>query len=143
MTFNFKRLAIAAGVAALSLSTVACHGQSPASSSYIPTSVTDLSASQAGGMENFGRRGSPIISLCGNVIKIRLLGTVHCKFRENGYSGIFKLINHVPGLLDLKPLLGGSKTNFLLGGLALGNGFFIVKDLRHNLTIVKVRIVLF
>jgi hypothetical protein len=139
---NLKRIALAAGVAALSLGMAACHGQSPASSSYIPTSVAPLSASQGGGMEDLSRRGSPIISLCGNVIKIKILGTVHCRFKEKGYSGIFKLFNHVPGLLDLSPLLGDAKTNFLLGGLGLGNGFFVVKDLRHNLKIVKVRIVL-
>jgi len=84
----------------------------------------------------------PIISLCGNVIKIKLLGTVHCKFREKGYNGIFKLFNHVPGILDLKPLLGNQDTDFLLGGLALGDGFFLVKDLRHQHLLIRVRVVL-
>ena len=93
-----------------------------------------------GGEEPLAR--SPIISLCGNVIKIKLLGTVHCRFREKGYNGIFKLFNHVPGLLELKPLIGNEKTNFLLGGLALGNGFFLVKDLRHNFLKIRVQIVL-
>ncbi len=76
------------------------------------------------------------------MIKIKLLGTVYCRFREKGYNGIFKLFNHVPGLLELKPLLGNEKTNFLLGGLALGDGFFLVKDLRHNFLKIRVRIVL-
>ena len=141
MKFNLKRIALAAGTAALSLSMAACHGQSPSSAGYIPTS-TDVSVPQAGGAGDLARRGSPIISLCGNVIKIKLLGTVHCKFKENGYNGIFKLFNHVPGLLDLKPLIGNDKTDFLLGGLALGNGFFLVKDLRHHTALIRVRIVL-
>jgi hypothetical protein len=141
MTF-IKTIALAAGTAALALGVAACHGQSPSSPSYIPTSSTELSAPQGAGAENLGRIRSPIISLCGNVIKIKLLGTVHCKFREKGYNGVFKLFNHVPGLLDLKPIIGDQKTNFLLGGLALGDGFFLVKDLRHHLLLVHVRIVL-
>ena len=144
MRFNLQRITLAAGTAALALSMVACHGQSP-SSGYIPTGSTDISAPQTG-VDNFGRHRSeksPIISLCGNVIKIELLGDVRCKFREDGYNGIFKLFNHVPGLLSLKPLIGDQTTTFLLGGLALGDGFFLVKDLRGNLKLVKVRVVLF
>lgn len=142
MTFDLKRLVGATLTIALSLSMAACHGQSPSSPNYIPVGSTAVSAPQFGGADTFARNRSPIISLCGNVIKIKLLGFVHCKFREKGYNGVFKLFNHVPGLLDLKPLLGNEKTNFLLGGLALGNGFFLVKDLRHNFLKIRVQIVL-
>ena len=142
MTFDLRRFVVATVTAALSLSMAACHGQSPASSSYIPVGSTAVSAPQSGGEQNLARTKSPIISLCGDVIKIKILGTVHCKFRENGYNGVFKLFNHVPGILDLKPLLGDQKTDFLLGGLALGDGFFVVKDLRHHFLLVRVRVVL-
>ena len=142
MTFDLKRIAIVATTAALSLSMVACHGQSPASSNYIPMASTDMSAPQSAGAENLARSRSFIISLCGNVIKIKILGTVRCKFREKGYNGVFRLFNHVPGLLNLKPLIGNRDTDFLLGGLALGDGFFLVKDLRHHFLVVKVKIVL-
>jgi len=142
MTFDLKRSVFCAATAALSLSMAACHGQSPMGANYVPAGSTGISAPQAGGEQSLALHRSPIISLCGNVIKIKLLGTVRCRFRENGYNGLFKLINHVPGLLDLKPLLGNEKTNFLLGGLALGDGFFLVKDLRHNILRVRVKIVL-
>ncbi len=142
MTFDFKRFT-AALTAALALGIAACHGQSPAGSSYVPVGSTAVSSAQSvGDTESLARSRSPIISLCGNVIKIKLLGTVHCRFRENGYNGVFKLFNRVPGLLDLKPLIGGQETDFLLGGLALGDGFFLVKDLRHHVLRVRVRIVL-
>ena len=136
MAFDLRRCVVATLTLALSLSMAACHGQSPASSSYIPAGSTAVTVPQFGGEEPLAR--SPIISLCGNVIKIKLLGTVHCRFREKGYNGIFKLLNHIPGLLELKPLIGNEKTNFLLGGLALGNGFFLVKDLRHNFLKIRV-----
>jgi len=142
MRFNLIRIGITAASAALSLSIVACHGQSSGSSGYVPTASTALSLPQTGGSAMVHRSRFPIISLCGNVIKIKLLGTVHCKFREKGYNGIFKLFNHVPGILDLKPLLGNQDTDFLLGGLALGDGFFLVKDLRHQHLLIRVRVVL-
>jgi len=140
--FDLKRFAAAAITVALSLGMAACHGQSPASSNYIPVGSTGASAPQFGGTDVSPEGRSPIISLCGDVIKIKLLGYVHCKFREKGYNGVFKLVNHALGLLDLKPLLGNEKTNFLLGGLALGDGFFLVKDLRHHVLKIRVRIVL-
>jgi len=144
MRFNLKPIALAAGTASLSLAMAACHGQSPTSSGYIPADSTAITAPPAAGVENQARgTKSPIISLCGDVIKIKLLGDVRCKFKEDGYNGVFKLTNHIPGILELKPLIGDQTTSFLLGGLALGNGFFVVKDLRHNLKIVDVRIVLF
>lgn len=139
MTFDLKRFAVA-GVTAASLSMAACHGQLPGSPNYVPVGSSAVSAPQSGGAGDLARTKSPIISLCGNVIKIKILGTVHCKFREKGYNGTFALFNHVPGILDLKPLLGDQKTDFLLGGLALGDGFFLVKDLRHNVLSIRVRV---
>jgi hypothetical protein len=142
MTFDLKRFAVAGVTAALALSMAACHGGSPASPSYIPDSSSAVSSPQSGGAGDLARTKSPIISLCGNVIKIKLLGTTHCRFSEKGYNGQFALFNHVPGILNLSPLLGDDKTDFLLGGLALGDGFFIVKDLRRHSLLVKVRITL-
>lgn len=142
MKFDLKRLAVAGVTAALALSVAACHGGSPMSSSYIPVGSSAVSSPQSGGAGDLARTKSPIISLCGNVIKIKILGTVHCRFSEKGYNGNFALFNHVPGILNLSPLLGDQKTDFLLGGLALGDGFFLVKDLRHHSLLVRVRVTL-
>jgi len=46
MTFNLRRIGVTAAAAALSLSIVACHGQSSGTPSYLPTGSSGISTQQ-------------------------------------------------------------------------------------------------
>jgi hypothetical protein len=48
VSFNPKRIIIAAGIAALSLSAVGCNGQVPGNAGYVPTSTSSTSLVQIG-----------------------------------------------------------------------------------------------
>jgi hypothetical protein len=145
MTFNLKRIGVAAGAAALSLSTVACHGQSPGSSGYVPTASTSLSAPQPGtglGAPD-AKRKIRIISSCGKHVRIVLLGILDCKFKEEGYGdGTFTLTNDTKGIVVITPSSGTRKTPFTILGAVLGSGYFVVRDTQKHHLKVRVRVVL-
>lgn len=139
MRFNLQRIGFAAAAVAFSLTMVACHGQTPGSSSYIPTNATALSAQSGSGVASPDVR--KIISSCGKHVHIVLLGIVDCKFREAGYGdGTFTLTNDTKGIVVISPSSGTKATTFTILGAVLGSGHFTVKDAkgRHLSVTVKV-----
>ena len=142
MRFNLKRIGFAAGAAALSLAMVACHGQSPGSSGYMPTNSSALSAPQAGsGLAAPDVR--KIISSCGKHVHIVLAGIVDCKFREPGYGdGTFTLTNDTKGIVVLSPSSGTKSTTFTILGALIGSGHFTVKDAKGRELRVTVKVTL-
>lgn len=147
MTSNFKRIAVAAGAAAFSLSMVACHGQSPGGSSYVPTASTSLSAPQLGtGLAAPDKKHEKveIVSSCGKHVRIVLLGILDCKFREEGYGdGTFTLKNDTKGIIVITPSSGTRATTFTILGAVIGSGSFVVTDAKkkHSLR-VRVKVIL-
>ena len=142
MRFNLKRVGLAAGAIAFSLSIVACHGQSPGSSGYIPTNST-LSVPQAGtGLAApDAKKKVQIVSSCGKHVHIVLLGIVDCRFSEKGYGdGTFTMTNDTKGIIVISPMSGNQSTKFTILGALLGSGHFVVKDAkgRHLKVTVKV-----
>ena len=142
MRFNLKRIGFAAGTIAFSLTMVACHGQSPGSSSYIPTNPSGLSVPQAGsGLASPDVR--KIISSCGKHVHIVLAGIVDCKFREPGYGdGTFTLTNHTKGIVVISPSSGTRSTTFTILGAVLGSGYFVAKDTKGREMRVTVKVTL-
>jgi hypothetical protein len=121
---------------------VACHGQTPGSSSYIPTNSTALSESQSGqGLASPDVR--KIISSCGQHVHIVLAGIVDCKFREPGYGGgTFTLTNDTKGIVVISPSSGTKSTTFTILGALLGSGHFVVKDAKGRELRVRVKVTL-
>jgi hypothetical protein len=146
MKFNLKRIGVAAGAAALSVSVAACHGQSPGSSSYVPTAPAGLSASQS----NIGltasdakRKKVEIVSSCGKRVHIVLLGILDCKFDEKGYGdGTFTLKNDTKGIIVIAPSSGTRATTFTILGAVVGTGSFTVTDTKKHSLRVRVRVTL-
>lgn len=129
MRFSFKSLGLAAAAATLSLSTVACHGQYPSGSGYMPTDTTPLSASQ--GIEPLHKKGE-IQSGCGHHMNVIIAGIVDCRFREKGYTGTFTIDNRERGIVGVSPSSGTQDTTFTIVGLVSGNGYFLVRDTTGN-----------
>ncbi len=143
MPFNLNRIGLAAGALALSIAMVACHGQSPGSAGYIPTSSSALSAPQAGAGLNAPDAKRKIVSTCGDHVHIVLLAIVDCKFRERGYgAGTFTLTNHTKGIVVISPSSGTKATTFTILGAILGSGNFVVKDTKNRELKVTVRVTL-
>jgi|HubBroStandDraft_2_1064218.scaffolds.fasta_scaffold32643_4 hypothetical protein len=147
MTFNFKRIGVTAGAAAFSLSMVACHGQSPGGSSYVPTGSTAVSAPQPGMSlvtPDKKREKIEIVSSCGKHVRIVLLGILDCKFKEEGYGdGKFTLQNDTKGIILITPMSGTRATTFTIVGAVVGSGSFVVTDAKkkHSLR-VRVKVTL-
>ncbi len=142
MRFNLKRIGFAAGAIAFSLTMVACHGQTPGSSSYIPTNSTALSASQSA-TDSAAPDVRKIISSCGKHVHIVIAGIVDCKFREPGYGGgTFTLTNDTKGIVVISPSSGTKSTTFTILGALLGSGHFVVKDAKGRELRVTVKVTL-
>jgi hypothetical protein len=132
MRFYSKSFSIVAGVAILSLGTIACHSQYPGSSGYMPTATTALPASHAsGGIQPFGKKGQ-IDSGCGQHVHIVIAGILDCRFREKGYGGTFTIVNHESGIVEVTPTSGTQATKFTIVGLVVGSGYILVKDKKGN-----------
>jgi len=141
MRFNLKRIGLAAGAIAFSLTMVACHGQSPGSSGYIPTNSSAFSAPQARLAALDEER--EIISSCGKHVHIVLAGIVDCKFREPDYGdGTFTLTNDTKGIVVISPMSGTKSTTFTILGAVLGSGHFVVKDAKDRELRVTVKVTL-
>jgi hypothetical protein len=142
MRFNLRRIHVAAGAAALSLSIAACHGGSPGAS-YVPTGSTAPSASQAGTGLAIPDAKRKIVSSCGKHVRIVLLGVLDCKFKEAGYgNGTFTLTNDTKGLVLISPSSGTRATTFTIAGAVLGSGHFLVKDSKGRTLRVRVKVTL-
>ena len=141
MRFNLKNLGLAAAVATLSLSTVACHSQYPGSAGYMPTTTTAQSASQPDGLDPMSKKDD-IRSGCGHHENIVIAGIVNCRFREKGYTGKFTIDNHESGIVSVSPSSGTRDTTFTIVGLVSGAGFFSVKDSEGNKFKVRVTVAL-
>ncbi len=146
MTFNLKRISITAGAAALSLSVVACHGQSPGGSGYVPPASTSFSAAQQStgfATPDKKKEKIEIVSSCGKHVRIVLLGIIDCKFREENYGdGTFTLTNNTNGIVVISPSSGTRATTFTILGAVLGGGNFVVKDKKGHHLKVRVRVTL-
>jgi hypothetical protein len=119
------------GVAAFSLGLAACHGGSSGTSSYVPAS-SDVAAPQGSGvaLDNVvpdRKTSQPIFSSCGDHVRIIVLGTVGCKFRERGYgNGELRIHNDTNGIVLVSPSSGKSGTTFTITGAVKGGGHFMV-----------------
>jgi hypothetical protein len=142
MRFNFKRIGLAAGAVAFSLTMVACHGQTPGSSSYLPTSSV-APTSELSGAAAPDHVKKKIVSSCGDHVHIVLAGIVDCKFRERSYGdGTFTLTNNTKGIVILTPMSGTKSTTFTILGALLGSGYFTVKDAKGRELRVTVKVTL-
>lgn len=145
MRFIFNRIGFAAGAIGLSLTMVACHGQSPGSSGYIPSNSTTLSVPQAGAglAAPDAKRKVEIVSSCGKHVHIVLLGIVDCRFREKGYgNGTLTITNDTQGIVVISPMSGTQSTKFTILGALVGSGHFTVKDSKGRQLKVKVKVTL-
>ncbi len=130
-------------LAALSLSMVACHGQSSVSPSYLPPSTTGLSTPQTAASGVDESKESKIVSSCGRRIHIVVAGIIDCKFHEKGHKDRrFTLHDHTHGLVLISPRKGTRETVFTVTGVAVGSGDFVVRDRHGNHAKVRVRVTL-
>ncbi|HEY6486801.1 MAG TPA: hypothetical protein VIX83_10495 [Candidatus Cybelea sp.] len=126
---------MALAVTTFSLSLAGCHGGAPAGSTgYLPANVSSTAGSIVNPDKN---RPIQIESSCGKRVRIVLLGSVSCEFKERGYAnGVFKLYNHEKGLVSVSPAKGTESTTFTVSGLLVGRGSFLVRDTRgHHLAV--------
>jgi hypothetical protein len=145
MRFSFNRIGFAAGATALSLAMVACHGQSPGNASYIPSNSTTLSVPQAGAglAAPDAKHKVQIVSSCGKLVHIVLLGIVNCRFREKGYGdGTLTITNDTNGIVVISPMSGTQATKFTILGALVGSGHFTVKDSKGRQLKVRVKVTL-
>jgi hypothetical protein len=142
VTFISKSFGLAAAIAILSLSMVACHGQSPSSAGYVPMTPA-LSAQQGGGIvDPFGKKAR-IESACGHRLRIVIAGILSCRFREKGYgNGTFTIVNHESGIIGVTPSSGTRATKFTILGLVAGSGYFLVKNTKGDRYKVRVSVTL-
>jgi hypothetical protein len=144
MTFNFKRIGVAAGAAALALSIVACHGQSAGTPSYVPAASSGISTQQQ--LDNIapaGEERGELFSSCGHHVRIILAGIVTCRFHEVGdRDAAFTLKNNTQGLILISPMTGNRGTKFTITGLLLGTGSFTVNAGKGKHLTVTVRVLL-
>jgi hypothetical protein len=142
MRFNPRNFGITAA-AILSLGTVACHGQDPATSGYVPTSTVALPGSQASQpIEPLGQKGQ-IDSGCGHRLHIVIAGILSCRFREPGRKdGTFTIANHESGIVEVTPASGTQATAFTIVGLVAGSGYILVKDARGGRYKMRVTVTL-
>jgi hypothetical protein len=145
MRFNSKSIIIAGSIAALSLGMVACHGQSPGDSAYVPTSTAALPASGLGSaIQPAGKkRDIDIHSSCSHRLHIVLLGIVDCRFLERKYqNGIFSVTDEEKGIVSVYPSQGTHSTVFTITGLVLGSGHLVWKDTKGNQYKIGVKVTL-
>lgn len=83
-----------------------------------------------------------IASTCGKKIHIVVGVFVDCKFKEKGYGGNFSILDHTKGLVGISPTKGTKDTTFVVMGLLVGRGYFLVRDRQKNTLKVKVRVTL-
>ena len=142
MRFNPKNFGITAA-AILSLGTVACHGQSPATSGYMPATTVALPGSQADRpIEPFSKKGQ-IDSGCGHRLHIVIAGILNCRFREPGRKdGTFTVYNHESGIVEVTPTSGTRATTFTIVGLVAGSGYILVKDAKGGRYKMRVTVTL-
>jgi hypothetical protein len=141
MRFNSKSITIAGGVAALTLSLIGCHGQSPAGSGYMPPSTSALPGSQMGSMDR--DKKVEIKSSCSHRLHIVIAAIVDCKFREKGYgAGIFTVSNDVNGIVTVSPQSGDRRTVFTILGAVIGTGHLVWKDAKGHDYKIAVRVTL-
>ncbi len=143
MRFNSKNFGIAAAIAIMSLSMIACHGQYPANAGYVPTTTTALPAQQGGGgVDPLGKKGQ-IESACGHRLRIVIAGILNCRFHEKGYrNGTFTIVSHESGIVEVTPTSGTRATKFTIVGLVAGSGYFLVKDTKGDRYKVRVSVTL-
>jgi hypothetical protein len=144
MRFNSKSISLAASAAALSLSMVACHGQYPGSTGYMPTSTSALPASQVGGIQPAGKkRDIDIHASCSHRLHIVIAGIVDCRFRERGYeNGTFTVTDEEKGIVGVTPQSGTQSTVFTIVGLLVGGGHLVWKDTKGNEYKILVKVTL-
>ena len=138
MDVTRSRLLLAAG--ALLCSITGCHGSTPNSSpAYVPAAPA---VGTTGGSAVQGAKDRDITSTCRRRIHIEVLGFVDCKFDESNYNGNFHVFNHTRGLVSINPDHGNKDTTFVVTGLVVGHGTFLVRDLHNNRIVMRVRVTL-
>ena len=129
---------IAAGFVAAGLSVVAlaaCGNGTTGYESYTPSGA-------AGFAQVAPDRKAAIASTCGTKIHMVVGVFVDCKFKEKGYGGNFSILDHTKGLVGISPSKGTKDTTFVVTGLLVGKGYFLVRDRQKNTLKVRVRVTL-
>jgi hypothetical protein len=141
MRFNSKSIVLAGSLAALTLSLVACHGQSPGGAAYVPASTSALPVSQVGPLDR--DKKVDIESTCGHRLHIVIAAVVDCKFHEKGYgAGLFTVSNDVNGIVTVSPQSGDRRTVFTILGALVGTGHLTWKDSKGNEFKITVKVTL-
>lgn len=133
MRFSLKSITAFGGIAALSLGLIACHGQYPGGTAYMPAS-TSAAVPPGGGIDTTGKKSKiKIQSSCGHHLHIVLAGIVNCKFREKRYqNGTFAVTDNEQGIIEVAPQSGTRSTVFTVVGLVLGSGDLVWKDTKGH-----------
>lgn len=139
MQLNRHLIRLMAGVLALILGAVACHGAPTGGTGYVPVS-NSAAAPQA--ILPDGKASGDIRSTCGKRLHIVLLAIVDCRFKENGYNGQFNIVNKTNGIVTISPMSGDSSTVFTILGAVIGSGSFVIKDQKGHHLKLKVRVTL-
>lgn len=147
MKFDSKSIVIAGTLAALSLSMIGCHGQSPGGAGYVPSSTTVLPASQMGeGLQPANDKNKEDIDIksnCGHALHIVIAGIVNCRFREKEYGdGTFAVTDKEQGIISVSPQSGDRTTVFTIAGLIVGSGHLVWKDSKGRQFKMAVRVTL-
>jgi hypothetical protein len=129
---------IAAGFVVAGLCVVglaACGSGTTAYESYTPSGVASLA-------QLAPDKKPAIASTCGTKIHIVVGAFIDCKFKEKGYGGNFTILDHTKGLVGISPTKGTKDTTFVVTGLLVGKGYFLVRDKQKNTLKVRVRVTL-
>lgn len=129
---------IAAGIVAATLYAVAltaCGGGTPGSENFTPSGAASL-------LQLAPDKKAAIASTCGTKIHVVVAAFIDCKFKEKGYGGNFTILNHTKGLVGISPSKGTKDTTFVVTGLLVGKGYFLVRDSHKNTLKIKVRVTL-
>ena len=129
---------IAAGFVVAGLCVVglaACGSSTTGYESYTPSGAAGLA-------QLAPDKKATIASTCGTKIHIVVGVFVECKFKEKGYGGNFTILDHTKGLVEISPTKGTKDTTFVVTGLLVGRGYFLVRDRQKNTLKIKVRVTL-
>lgn len=113
----------------------ACGGGAPGSTGFTPSGASGFA-------QLAPDKKRDIDSTCGTKIHIVVGGFLDCKFKEKGYGGNFTILDHTKGLVGISPTKGTKDTTFVVTGLLVGKGYFLVRDKQKNALKVKVRVTL-
>ena len=135
LTSRITAALVSAGLCVAGLAACGGSTNTPGYAAYTPSGVT--------GLAQIAPDKKPAIeSTCGTRIHMEVGLFVDCKFKEKGYGGNFTVSNHTKGLVGISPDKGTKDTTFVVTGILVGKGYFLVRDHHKNSLKIRVRVTL-